>query len=110
MLIPQFSLRTTLKVVTVCALLFLIAGQALEGRAWAMGVTVGVLSVLATLLVHSGFFAFTAAMSSIVGTQQSPARTSQGGLQLSSDIELLPTHAAPSNRTEVSGKEEPADQ
>ncbi len=94
MLIPQFSLRTTLQVLTVCAVLFLVAGQALAGKAWAVIVTVAVLSVLATLLVHGCFYLVAAALSKLTGTQQTPARTSQGGLQLSPDLQELPPRQA----------------
>ena len=96
MLIPQFSLRTTLKVLTACAVLFLIAGQAVQGHAWAVGVTVAVLSVLGTLVVHAVFYGLTAWLSRLIGVQQLPARTSQGGLQLSPDLRQPPaTVAAP---------------
>ena len=86
MLIPQFSLRTTLKLVTICAVLFLISGRAVQGHAWAVGVMVAVLSVLGTLIVHAIFYGLTTWLSRILGVQQSPARTSQGGLQLSPDL------------------------
>jgi hypothetical protein len=91
MLIPRFSLRTILKVITVCAVLFLIAGEALQAKAWAVAVTGGVLSVLATLVVHGCFFGLTAGMARVIGAQQTPARTSQGGLQVSSDLQVPPT-------------------
>ena len=109
MLIPQFSLRTTLKVVTVCALLFLIAGQALEGKAWAVAATVAVLSVLATLAVHGCFFGLTAGLSRIIGAQHSPARTSQGGLQISSDLQVPPRHPVSFEPNEPPTKGKPAD-
>jgi hypothetical protein len=110
MLIPRFSLRTILKVITVCAVLFLIAGEALRGSAWAVAVTVGVLSVLATLAVHGCFFGLTAGMSRVIGAQQTPARTSQGGLQLSSDLQVPPAHSVSAKPNEASTEGTPAEQ
>ena len=110
MLIPQFSLRTILQVITVCALLFLVAGQALEGKAWAVAVTVAVLSVLATLAVHGCFFGLTAGLTRIIGARQSPARTSQGGLQFSSDLQVPPPHPVSFEPNETSTEEAPAEQ
>jgi len=104
MLIPRFSLRTTLKTITVSALLFLIAGQALEGKAWAVVVTVAVLSVLATLLVHGCFFGLTAGLSRLIGSHQSPARTSQGGFQVSNELQLPPSLSIESSETPTEGK------
>ncbi len=110
MLIPQFSLRTILKVITVCAVLFLIAGEALQGKAWAVAVTVGVLSVLATLAVHGCFFGLTAGLSRIIGAQQSPARTSQGGMQLSSDLQVPPPQPVSAEPSETSTEGTSAEQ
>jgi hypothetical protein len=110
MLIPRFSLRTTLKIVTVCALLFLVAGQALEGKAWAVAVTVAVLSVLATLAVHGCFFGFTAGMSRLIGARQSPALTGQGGLQLSSDLQVPPPRPVSIEPDQTSTEGTPAEQ
>ncbi len=110
MLIPQFSLRTILKVITACALLFLVAGQALEGKAWAVAVTVAVLSVLATLAVHGCFFGLTAGLTRIIGARQSPARTSQGGLQFSSDLQVPPSHPVSFEPNETSTEGTPAEQ
>ena len=85
MLIPRFSLRTTLLIVTLCAVFFVIMGYAYRGDAWAVVITVAVLSVFLTLAVHAVFYGLVLAMGRIVGGQISPARTSQGGLQSSSD-------------------------
>ena len=99
MLVPQFSLRDALKGFTVCAVLFLIAGQAVAGHGWAIGVTVAVISVLCTLAVHAACYGLTVWLARLFGAQEIPARTSQGGLRFNSDQEQLP---------QVSGDSEPA--
>ena len=97
MLLPRFSLRTTLIGVTVSALFFLIAGQALRGHSWAIVITVGVVGLLTTFVFHAGLYALTSALSRIVGTQETPALTSQGGLQANSDQQLPPELEDPSS-------------
>ena len=91
MLLPQFSLRTTLAVLSACALVFLIAGQAYQGKAWAVGVTVALASVPVCLCVHALFYGLTAAVSRVIGVQKLPAKTSQGGMQFGPDEHMNPT-------------------
>lgn len=57
MLFPRFTIRTALAIVTAFSVLFLIAGMAYRGNNWAWGVTIGVVSLLFTALVHAGWFA-----------------------------------------------------
>lgn len=97
MLIPRFSLRTTLMGVTASAFFFVIFGFAMRGHAWAVGITAAVVSVLAAFVIHAYFFVVVSWLGHLMGAKLSPARTSQGGLQTSTD-EL--TAVAPKNSTE----------
>jgi len=90
MLIPRFSLRTTWLMVTVSAVFFVIAGSAYRGSAWAVVITVAVVSLFVTLAVHAVFYGLVTAFGKIVGAKISPARTSQGGMQSSTDEQVLP--------------------
>ena len=83
MLLPRFSIRTALAIVTVVAVLSLFAGQALGGRAWALGLTVAVASVPLALVVHAAFFALGSAFARLLGAEQVVARTSRGGVERS---------------------------
>jgi hypothetical protein len=56
MLIPQYSLRWILGAMTLLAVVFLFAGQATEGKPWAIGITVAVLTFTTVMLVHVGLF------------------------------------------------------
>jgi type VI protein secretion system component VasK len=56
MLIPQFSLRWMLAVVTVLAVVFLIVSRAAQGSAWAVGVSAAVMMVAFVAVVHLGLF------------------------------------------------------
>ncbi|MEX2317824.1 MAG: hypothetical protein WD669_11770 [Pirellulales bacterium] len=56
MLAPRFSIRTLLAVLTVGAIVFLLAGVAVRGELWAWGVTIGALSVVVAALVHAAWF------------------------------------------------------
>jgi hypothetical protein len=56
MLLPRFTIRALLVLLTVCAFIFVIAGMAVRGHHWAWGVTIGILSVGFTLLVHAAWF------------------------------------------------------
>lgn len=81
MLLPRFSLRTLLIVATAVAVVALFAGQAIGGRVWAAGITVGVASVLVALLVQAAFFAVGLAFGRWLGPQEIVARTSRGGVE-----------------------------
>jgi uncharacterized membrane protein len=56
MLIPQFSLRWVLGVTAVCALLSLVAAQAVQGKTWAIATTAGMVSLGLIMLVHGSVF------------------------------------------------------
>jgi hypothetical protein len=56
MLIPQFSLRWMLAAITLLAVVFLVASRAVQGSAWAVGVTAAVLMLAVVMLVHGGLF------------------------------------------------------
>jgi hypothetical protein len=56
MLIPQFSLRWMLAVITLLAVVFLVVSRAVQGSAWAVGVSAAVLMLAVVMLVHGGLF------------------------------------------------------
>ena len=56
MLLPRFTLRTFLVLVSLSAILFLVVGMAYRGEQWAWGVTIGVVSLAITSLVHAAWF------------------------------------------------------
>ena len=85
MLIPRFSLRATLMGFSVCSVFFVIVGYAVRGEAWAVIPAVAVLSIFATLAFHGFFYALLSLFGRIVGAEITPARTSQGGIQSSSN-------------------------
>jgi hypothetical protein len=56
MLVPRFSIRTTLGVVTIAAIVFVVAGMAIRGETWAWGITIAVITLAVTMLVHAAWF------------------------------------------------------
>jgi len=84
MLLPRYSLRTTLYGITGCAVFFPILGQAVRGRPWAIVISVAVASLLMLLLFHALLYVLSAGLARLVGSEYTPARTSRGGVQLSS--------------------------
>jgi Na+/melibiose symporter-like transporter len=56
MLVPRFTIRALLVMLTVCAFVFVIAGMAVRGQHWAWGITIGILSLAFTMLVHAAWF------------------------------------------------------
>ena len=88
MLIPRYSLRTTLLGVTLSAILFLIVGYAYRGQAWAVVITVAIVSVFVALAIHACFYLLVSALGRVIGAKIAPARTSQGGLQSSADDQI----------------------
>jgi hypothetical protein len=55
-LLPRFSIRTLLVVVTLFALAFVLPATAVRGETWAWGVTIGLASIFLTALVHAAWF------------------------------------------------------
>ncbi len=101
MLLPRFSIRTALGIVTGVAVVSLFAGQALGGRAWAFGLTVAVLSVPLALAVHAAFFALGSAFANLLGPEDVVAHTSRGGVERSGRGAARPASAAePSSSSE----------
>ena len=98
MLIPRFSLRTTLILISGCAIFFLVLGQAVQGRGWAIVVSVAMVSLLVTLVFHAALFVVSSTLARMVGTEQLPARTSRGGVQLTPDEQApVPSDGASSS-------------
>jgi hypothetical protein len=56
MLVPRFTIRALLVLITLCAFAFVIAGFAIRGEHWALAVTIGLASALFTLLIHAAWF------------------------------------------------------
>ena len=56
MIIPRFSLRWLLALLTVCAGLSLVLSYAFQGHAWAIGFMVGLVSLLVVVALHAVTF------------------------------------------------------
>jgi Na+/melibiose symporter-like transporter len=56
MLLPRFTIRALLVMLTICAFVFVIVGMAVRGQHWAWGITIGILSLAFTMLVHAAWF------------------------------------------------------
>jgi hypothetical protein len=56
MILPRFTIRALLVILTIGALVSVIVGMAFRGHYWAMGVTIGLLSLFFTALVHAAWF------------------------------------------------------
>jgi hypothetical protein len=70
MLAPRFSIRTLLAIVTGGAVVFLVAGMAVRGEIWAWGVTIGVFSLLLTMLIHAAWFGVAWLFAQLPGSQR----------------------------------------
>lgn len=90
MLIPRFTLRSTLKGLTACALVCLALERAAAGNFAAIALCVALLSVLGILCVHAVMYLMLLLVTRLVGNERQPARTSQGGIQLTPDDRYLP--------------------
>jgi hypothetical protein len=99
MLLPRFSIRTALAILTGVAVVSLFAGQALGGRAWAFGLTVAAVSVPFALAVHAGFFVLGSAFAKLIAPEESIARTSRGAVMRSDRLaaEARPEDTRPSS-------------
>jgi hypothetical protein len=63
MLLPRFTIRTLLVILTASAAVFVIVGAAVRGHYWAWGVTIAIFSLLVTAVVHAAWFSVVKLMS-----------------------------------------------
>lgn len=89
MLLPRFSVRTLLLIAAGVAVASVFAGQAAGGRVWAMGVTIGLVSIGAALVVQAAFFAVGSLAARWLGPQEIVARTSRGGVERTTVAEVI---------------------
>jgi hypothetical protein len=77
MLLPRFTIRALLVILTICAFVFVIAGMAVRGQHWAWGITIGIVSVAFTLLIHAAWFGAVWALARLQSRkQEEPSRQS----------------------------------
>jgi hypothetical protein len=77
MLLPRFTIRALLVMLTVCAFVFVIAGMAVRGQHWAWGITIGIASLAFTLMVHAVWFGAVWMLAQVQSRKQErPARHS----------------------------------
>jgi hypothetical protein len=77
MLLPRFTIRALLVMLTICAFVFVFAGMAIRGQHWAWGITIGILSLAFTLLVHAAWFGAVWMLAKMQSREQEqPARPS----------------------------------
>jgi hypothetical protein len=56
-LVPRFTIRALLVMMTVAAIVFVLIGTATRGEnSWAWGVTIGLVSVFITAIAHAAWF------------------------------------------------------
>jgi hypothetical protein len=72
-LLPRFSIRVLLALVTLCACVFVVVGMAARGQNWAWGVTIGVASLVLTALVHAAWFGIVRLFARVLVPQQEEA-------------------------------------
>lgn len=73
MIMPRFTIRTGLVGVAVCALIFLVAGMAVRGNMWAWGITIAMISLVVTTLVHAMWYGLAWMLSEIILPPAAPA-------------------------------------
>jgi hypothetical protein len=56
MLLPQFSLRTTLALVAVLGFVSLIVSRGLQGSSWAMGATIALAALVFAFMAYAAAF------------------------------------------------------
>jgi hypothetical protein len=55
-LVPRFTIRTLLAMITLCAIIFVMIGTATRGQYWAWGMTIGLVSAIIAALAHAAWF------------------------------------------------------
>lgn len=96
-LVPRFTIRALLVMITIAAIVFVMIGTAARGQQfWAWGVTIGLVSVIFTALAHAAWFGF---VWMFMRLSQSPAPPSESTLRVL--MALREPHAASDAGTEM---------
>ena len=56
LLLPRFTIRTLLAILTASAVVFVMVGTAFRGQYWAWGVTIAIISCIITALSHVAWY------------------------------------------------------
>ena len=67
MLIPKFSIRSLLGLMTVSAFFFLVVSLAVQGKTWAVSTSLAIASVLVAFTLYVAFFGVAFIFAAIVG-------------------------------------------
>jgi hypothetical protein len=68
-LLPRFTIRTLLALLTLCAVVFVLVGTAFRGQYWAWGVTIAIVSLIVTALTHVAWFGIVSFFSRLVDSR-----------------------------------------
>jgi hypothetical protein len=100
MLLPRFSIRTTLAMITAAAMVFVIVGMAYRGQNWAWGVTIAVISLGIIAIVHAAWFGL-----AWMFAQMPSAQTSATANATVTSERLNPEHPNPDRETSANRNE-----
>lgn len=102
MLLPRFTIRTAFIGVTILAVVFVVVGMAFRGDNWAWGITIGLVSLAVTMLVHAAWFGIVSIFARLPSAQPSaPARVLAGATSATSAQQSEPKVESPENRVEA---------
>src|SRR5262249_44050520 len=71
MLLPRFSIRTLLVLLTLGAAASVVVGMAFHGHAWAWAVSIAILCLAVTAIVHAAWFALIWRLARVPATSES---------------------------------------
>ncbi len=74
MLLPRFSLRGLLGLITLCSVFFTIVSFAFRGQRWAIAVVAAIGSLLIVALIHATLFLAAWLLTLMLGSINRPAR------------------------------------
>jgi hypothetical protein len=75
-LVPRFTIRALLVMITVAAIVFVMIGTASRGEdSWAWGITIGLVSVIITALAHAAWFGIVWMFMRIAHSQEAPSES-----------------------------------
>jgi uncharacterized BrkB/YihY/UPF0761 family membrane protein len=76
MVFPRFTVRTLLVITAGCAVVFPILGLAFRDQslAWAWGLSIGLISIAVTAVVHAAWFGLVSLFARLPARKESPSR------------------------------------
>jgi hypothetical protein len=95
MLVPQFTTRRLLAIISACAVFFLVLSLAVQGRVWAIAISVAVGSAVLAMILFALLFQLAYVLATLIGSVRKPQRPQSPFAQHTPPPRHIPPEGSP---------------